>query len=52
MADLAVSTVMAGLTNVMWAPDGWPHRGIPHRTQSIVLSVGAEWMAPPSHVGA
>ena len=25
MADLTVSSAMAGLTNVLWAPDGWPH---------------------------
>ena len=25
MDDLTVSAAMAGLTNVLWAPDGWPH---------------------------
>ena len=37
---------------LLWAPDGWPHVVIPLPTQFIVLSLGAQWLAPASPVGA
>ena len=58
-----MSATMAGLTDVLWAPDGsthlllwvpgrWPHEGFPHPTQYIVTFCGRQMSGPTFSCGS